>query len=458
MKFSDKLFSFLRNALPSPLSIAILLTCFVFVLAVVVSPKSGLTAVEDVFAYWEKGLWGQGGLTFMVQMMLMLVLGHVLALTTVANRFILWVVGLSSNTRITTALVCLFTLIVAWLNWGLGLIFGAIMARKLGEFAEQNNKAINYALVGAAGYAGLMFWHGGISGSALVKVAEQGHLTSLMKGVFSDATLANLPSAIGIDITVFSLPNMLVSLLILVLLPMVVYKLSKSNIAVPQGLVTNAQPNDDRAEYVAERIDKSRWFVLVTGAIILLWVIVKWFVAPNQWQVITPNFINLSLLGLALVLHISISKFSAAVDEAIQGASGILIQFPLYFGIMGIMKSSGLIEIMSHFFVEVSTETTFPLWAFLSSGLVNVFVPSGGGQWMIQGPIIVDACTKLGVPLQKGIMALAYGDQITNMLQPFWALPLLGITKLKAQQILPYTLVLMAVGVVVYVFGLMVFY
>lgn len=107
--------------------------------------------------------------------------------------------------------------------------------------------------------------------------------------------------------------------------------------------------------------------------------------------------------------------------------------------------------------MNISNATTFPLFTFFSAGLVNIFVPSGGGQWVVQGPIIVEAAQNLGVPLSKSIMALAYGDQITNMIQPFWALPLLGITGLKAKDIIPYTLFLMLIGIVVFISGLLVF-
>ena len=132
------------------------------------------------------------------------------------------------------------------------------------------------------------------------------------------------------------------------------------------------------------------------------------------------------------------------------GAAGILVQFPLYFGIMGLMRGSGLVQQFSEALVAHATPTTFPLFTFLSAAVVNVFVPSGGGQWAVQGPIIVQASESLGTGLPRSIMALAYGDQLTNMLQPFWALPLLGITGLKARAILPYALVLMALGTVVF--------
>jgi short-chain fatty acids transporter len=146
-----------------------------------------------------------------------------------------------------------------------------------------------------------------------------------------------------------------------------------------------------------------------------------------------------------------------AVDDAISGAAGILIQFPLYFGIMGLMKNSGMVEGLSLMFISFSNEFTFPLFTFISAGIVNIFVPSGGGQWAVQGPIIIQTADSMGIPISKCIMALAYGDQLTNMLQPFWALPLLGITGLKAKEILPYTLYLMVFGFVIYLSALLIF-
>ena len=156
-------------------------------------------------------------------------------------------------------------------------------------------------------------------------------------------------------------------------------------------------------------------------------------------------------------MHKNIYSFLKAIDKAIHGASGILIQFPIYFGIMGIMNYSGMVEMMSELFVNISNKDTFPILTFISGGIVNIFVPSGGGQWAVQGPIIVESAIKLGVSIPKCVMALAYGDQLTNMLQPFWALPLLGITGLKASEILPYTLIFMGAGALIFIFGLLFF-
>ena len=235
--------------------------------------------------------------------------------------------------------------------------------------------------------------------------------------------------------------------------PMLGKKLKTTAIQLPKY---SSATNTSEKIRGAERINHSKFFGIGFGVLILVAFFYQY--GDNLIAlIITPNMLNFLMLGLALLLHSNFTNFLKAVQEAITGASGILIQFPLYFGIMGIMRDSGMVVEISDFFVSIATETTLPLFTFFSAGLVNIFVPSGGGQWAIQGPIVIESALKLGVPLPKAIMALAYGDQITNMLQPFWALPLLGITKLKAKQILPYTLLLMLIGMVVFLGGLLLF-
>ena len=170
---------------------------------------------------------------------------------------------------------------------------------------------------------------------------------------------------------------------------------------------------------------------------------------------ITPDWINMVLLGGALMTHRSVRDFIGALDQAIRGASGILVQFPLYFGIMGIVTGTGLGTWLAEGLVGATSLDLLPLALFTSSGVLNIFVPSGGGQWAVQGPLVLETCHALGLDYTKGIMAMAYGDQLTNMLQPFWALPLLGITGLKARDILPYTLLLMIVAGAVMAAGIL---
>jgi short-chain fatty acids transporter len=306
-----------------------------------------------------------------------------------------------------------------------------------------------------------MVLHGGFSGSSLAKVAQEGHLKSLMAGQISAEKIAALPEAISYDETVFGAMNIAVALALIVILPLFMRFLGRRNKASVPELGTTTLVDDESVDKAkgADRLDWSKWFGLTIGIVILLVFFYKAWTPPRLSSLgfIDPNWINLGLLGMALLAHRSIHRFLKAVDEAIGGAAGILIQFPLYFGIMGIMKGSGLVTMMSDFFISVSNETTYPIFTFISAGIVNVFVPSEGGQWAVQGPIIVQAAGELNVSLSKSILAMAYGDQLTNMLQPFWALPLLGITGLKAKEILPYTLLLMVVGAAIFIGGLLLF-
>lgn len=464
MSFADKFANTYKKILPSPFTIAILLTCTTFIIALVFTQPGNITKGDyalDLVSLWEDGLWkpGGGGLYFAFQMMLMLVLGHVLALSTPISNLINRITKYCTTTANTAAIITAATILISLFNWGLGLIFGAVLARKVGEKFSASNQKLNYGLIGASAYSGLMVWHGGISGSAPIKAAEPNNLKTLLADT-PNVNLDLLPETIPFETTVFSTMNIIVSFMLIIILPTVMYflgKKDKSYANLPTPVIEEETKKEVKEG--AEKLDYSRVFSLILGLLFLLYAFYKAVILPETFSLkfITPNYINFTLFGLAFVMHKNIAQFLKATGEAISGAVGILIQFPLYFGILGLMVGSGLIVQISDNFVAVSNETTFPILTFISAGLVNVFVPSGGAQWAVQGPIIISAAQELGVSYSKAIMALAYGDQLTNMLQPFWALPLLGITGLKAKDILPYTLILFLVGGGIFLTGLLLF-
>ncbi|MEX0966020.1 MAG: TIGR00366 family protein [Bacteroidia bacterium] len=428
------------EAIPGPFLLAILLSITTMLLAfILMRPEnsgSG-TYLADILGFWYTGFWSL--LSFTMQMMLILVLGHVLALTPAASAIIDFFLKQCKSQGALVFFIMLLTLFIALFNWGMGLIFGAVMARKAGEYAARNDIAVNYPLLGAAGYSGLMVWHGGLSGSAPLKVAEPGHFLESQAGV------------IPVSETLFSDMNLAISAALILLLPLFMWLISKRvKVRVPEELKI-LRPKK------AEMQKPTRsWLMNGFGLLILISAVVA--AARSEgglMNILTLNYVNFLLFGLGMLLMPAMRSYLRAVDEAILGAAGILIQFPLYAGIMGIMADSGLLREFTGFFISISNSTTLPLFTFISAGLVNLFVPSGGGQWALQGPIIIEAAKTLGVPLQKAVMALAYGDQITNMLQPFWALPLLGVTGLKAQQLLPYTALLLLAGSVIFVTGLL---
>lgn len=463
MSFSDRFVKTFRMLLPNPFTIAVLLTAFTFLLALILTKPTtaGIGSYSlELLTHWEDGLWGTNYLEFEVQMMLMLVLGHSLALTRPVSLIIDKALHYCHDTKSAAVWIALFTMSVGFINWGLGLVFGAIFVRKFGEKATAQNIKVNYGLIGAAGYSGMMVWHGGFSGSAPVKVAEEGHLHSLMEGIYTTEQIAGLPVAIPLSETILSPMNITIGLMLICLVPLFFYWMGKQVKTEKINIKSEAPISKSKTEQLigAEHLDRSRIVAYFFSIVIIFYVSYRLFEGgAADFSVINPNYINLTLLGLAILLHGRFINFLNSINQAITGVSGILIQFPLYFGIMGIMKGSGLVYDFSEFFVSVSSASTYPFFTFLSAGIVNVFVPSGGGQWMVQGPILIQAAEMLNIPLQKCIMALSYGDQLTNMLQPFWALPLLGIAKLSARQIIPYTFALMLLGGLIFIIGLAIF-
>lgn len=459
MKITKAIENIFQKYLPSPFTIAILLTLVTILLAVFFTKPAEaefFTYTLDVLKFWEGGIWSTNLLEFAYQMMLILILGHVLVLSKPVSKAILGVTKFCKDTATSAAIVACTTMLVAFFNWGLGLIFGALLARKVAEHAQKNGIKLNYPIIGAAGYMGLMVWHGGISGSAPIKINEDGHIAGIMKDVSSPELLSQIPNVIDYSQTIFSTSNLLIFLTVVIVISGLFFLLGKKSNPTPIDLPEYIMNADDKPTTRAEKLDSSKILAMVFGAIIIVAFSYRYFDDIKALK-ITPNLINFLMLGLGIMLHGSFKRFTNAVGESISDVSGILIQFPLYFGIMGIMSSSGMVTQISDFFVSISTATTLPIFTFFSAGLVNVFVPSGGGQWVVQGPIVIESALKLGVPLNKAVMALSYGDQITNMLQPFWALPLLGITKLKAKEILPYTLLAMVVGSIIYIIGLLLF-
>ncbi len=441
----------LRIGIPSPFSIALLLTLLTFILAILFTQRpenSGSAHFLNIFDYWQTGFWEL--LSFTMQMALILILGHSLALTPLFNSLISKLTKYCNNTANAALMVSLFAILMSFFNWGLCLVFGAIFARKVAEKAQSEGIALNYPLIGAAGYVGMMCWHGGFSGSAPLTVSGNNHF------------LIEEIGQITIQETLFSPMNLTASLLLLFIIPTSFYVIGKRakghliNLPLKKEKQTE---NHLSAISGAEKLDTSKYFGMAFGVLICLLAIRKIFTEPatSGLGFIDLDYINFFLFGLAMMLHRSIIEFVASLKEALNGALGIIIQFPLYAGIMGIMKYSGLGTVFSEGFIELSNTTTLPIFTMISAGIVNIFVPSGGGQWAVQGPIVTEAATFLGVAQSKVIMALSYGDELTNMLQPFWALPLLGITKLKAKDILPYSSIMLLIGLVIFTVVLLIF-
>ena len=317
------------------------------------------------------------------------------------------------------------------------------MARKMAESFQSRDLPFYYPLFGAAGYAGMLTWHSGLSGSAPLKAAEDNHLRELAGDMATD-----LPVNIPITETILSASNLLSFAILLIAVPFVLWIFRKKQSTISPVTPFQSENHSRTQPEGAERFE--HWRIPAYGIGLAI-------VAVNVHGLLMgnisfgPNVLNSIFLATALLAHGSIAAFFQSVRASMDGAAAIIIQFPFYFGIMGILRYGGLIDVFTDLFVQSGSAQSMSYLIMSSSGLVNFFVPSGGGQWAIQGPLIISICQSVDIPLAKGIMAMAYGDQLTNMLQPFWALPLLSITGLKAHQVLPYTFLMMLAGVLVYV-------
>ena len=446
--FGQALAALARRIVPDPFVLAILLTAITFLLCTLLTDSSP----EDLILLWgdDAGLWSL--LTFGMQMCLILVTGHAVATAPLLRRMIHRGAAMPKTTAQAAALTAGVAIVASLLQWGLGLIVGALFARAIGEEARRTGRRIHYPLVGAAGYAGLLVWHGGFSGSAPIKVTRTGDLAEI-----AGESIADRLGSIPLQETIGSPLNLVVAGLLLLAIPALFALLAPreaGDAALPVEAAREAAAPPP-AGGIASRLEESR--VLAWGFGLLGLAYMGVYLGREGLGRLDPNPLNLLFLSVGIILHGSPRAYSAAVADGVRGCSGIILQFPLYAGIMGMLAGSGLAARLAQGMADVSTETTYPVLTFLSAAAVNLWVPSGGGQWAIQGPIVLESALQLGVAPGKAVMAFAYGDQWSNMIQPFWALALLGITGLKARDIIGYTAAVMLLSAPIFIVPLLLF-
>jgi len=449
---------------PDPFVIAVGLTLLTAVLSVTLGFSDQVTVGDKANAMLDAwrgndGLWKF--LAFGMQMCLILVTGHALAASRPVRRMIDGLAAMPRSAAGAAAMVGFFAIVFGLINWGLGLIVGALLAREVARSLRSRGIRAHGGLLAAAGYTGLIAWHGGLSGSAPLKMTSQAEAAGVLPAsVVEGMTVDGVFSGVSLSETVFSPMNLFVSGGLLVIVPLVLWMLTPKN----ESEIVEMHVTDDvewrdldegRLNGFPDWIERSPMvvWVLAIGLLAGFWR----FAMQSSVLKVGPNEINMVMLALGLILHGSVRSYVSAAEDGARGCSGIILQFPLYAGIMGMGVHSGLVADFSHWIGSFATETTAPLVTFVSAGVVNLFVPSGGGQWGIQGPIALSTGAEVGVSPGKMIMAVAYGDQLTNMLQPFWALPLLAITRVKAREIVGYTAVVMVVAGAWMAVGLLVF-
>ncbi len=412
-----------ERRVPSPFVLALGLTLATFVLALTVTR----TPAEAAWAGWGAGFWEF--LPFAMQMCLILVTGHALAVSPPARRVVGALAGLPRGPRSAAALAAFVSVCLSLVHWGLGLVVGALLAREIGLSARRRGVAIHYPAVVAGAYAGFLSWHGGLSGSAPLTVATPGHFLEDRIGVIPVGATLGSPS------------NLLLCGLLVVFVPLLAGAMTpqRGGRPAPPGL-EEAVGEPSAGDPAPGRLDRSPVLGVIFGVAGLAFVVRAF--ATRGFAALDLNLVNFGFLFAGLLVHGSPASYGRSVGEGIRGAAGIVLQFPFYAGILGILKAGGLVEWMTQAFAAAGKDW-YLLSTFLSASVVNLFVPSGGGQWGVQGPIAVEAAAALGIPVERAVMAVAYGDEWTNMLQPFWALALLGVTRLAAKDILGYTTLVM---------------
>lgn len=428
--------------MPDPFIFALVLTFITYLLGILIARQGPLQMLQ----HWYNGFWEL--LAFGMQMVLILITGHALASAPLVKRLLGRIAAVPRNPVQAVYLTGFVSCVLGWIHWGFGLIGGGVLALFVAKNAQEKGMRLHYPLVVASAYLAMVIWHNGLSGSGPLLCATPGHFLEAETGI------------IPITETIFSSMNISISVAMMLICPLVMMLMlpSREDEIVPALpiLLAEALPDDEgdlspENTTPAERLENSVFFtvlICLMGSAYLLW-----YFATKGFS-LNLDVLNFLFLVCGIAFWKTPVRYARAVAEATKGVSGVILQFPFYAGIMGMMKYSGMGGIIAGWFVVNSTETTYSIWVLVSAGLVNLFIPSGGGQVAVQGPIIVEAATKLNIPLPKAIMALAYGDELTNMIQPFWAIALLGIARLKPKDIMGYCIAAMLVAFIIMVLGL----
>ncbi len=450
-KFGEAIADRVERWMPNPFLFAIILT---YVAAVAALIWEG-SPVTEIALSWYGGFWNL--LQFAMQMVLILVTATVVAYHPRVKGMILRLVKLPRSGRQAVLLVGLGSMLTGWISWGLGLVFGAILAREMGKQSVKSGMAAHYPLLAVAGYMGMsLTWGWGLSSSAGLLQATDGNIF-MVQGIVDRV----IPSTEWVfhpfPLLLTGLGLVYASIMLFLLSPpnencrgMERYvdlsedalgENSGSAETGPQIVDSDPSSSPEVTLTLADRIDNSK----VLGGILALTGVVLTLRAflTEGLGALDLNVFNFGFLMVGLILYVSPSNYRKEFYEAVRGSAGIVLLFPFYAGIIGIMTGTGLADTMTESLLSIATEETFPVVAWITGAALNIFVPSAGGEWAIIGGPMMTAGAELGIPHGQTIAAYAVGDAHTNLLNPFWAIPLLAITGLRAREMFGYAITMM---------------
>jgi short-chain fatty acids transporter len=426
---------------PDAFVFALVVTIGVFALGAGLERAPVTTLLES----WGKGFWEL--VPFAMQMALIIVTGYVLATSRPVARAITRLARVPRTARGATAMVALFAMGTSWVNWGFSLIFSALLAR---ETARQRPEA-DYRALAASSFLGLgSVWAQGLSGSAALQMATPEALPPRLREIVAAGGLVP-GGVIPLRSTIFTWQSLTAVAVEIALVSLVAWAYApapgravpaaKLGVAIEPLLRDDADTPPREALTPAARIEGSRALSSIVVLMGLGYLGVTLWRAPAKLAAINVNTINFAFLMLGMLLHGTPERLLRAVREATPATAGVILQFPFYGGIAGMIAYTGLSARIAHAFVDVSTHVTFPPLVAAYSALLGVFVPSGGGKWVIEAPYVMQAAHELRVHLGWTVAVYDLGEALANLVQPFWMLPTLAILGLRARDVMGYTLV-----------------
>lgn len=410
--------------MPDPLVIAIFLTAVSFVCALLFTD---FTAMQSVDA-WGSSYWGL--LRFTAQMILILALAHVLANTRPVNKALVWLASFVRSAEMAYVGITMFASVAALLSWGLGLILPAVLSLIVANNCRERGIKVHFPLLVACGYCGTLVGMQGLSASIPLILNTPNHFLQDEIGL------------IGLDKTIFSWWSMSIVFAIVLFLPQVMRRMApddKDIVEIPAG-VRPASIDPVPAEAAttpSQKLENARWVTLLLAVFGGIYV-VRYFAAGGELQL---DSLNMIFVVLGLVFADSPRHYIELLCNAARVAGPFLIQYPLYSGLMGLIADSGLGALIVSGFVAISSTDTLSIWTFFSAAFLNLFIPSAGGQWAVQGPIVTEAAMQLGADIPRVAMSVAIGEVWTNAIQPLYAVPVLAIAGLHIRDIMGYCVV-----------------
>jgi len=429
---------------PEPFTFGVLMTFVAIILAWLSTPSD----TRGVLAAWGNGL--SALLPFITQVCLTILFTQALARLGPVPDYLERLAAVPKTPRGAYAYVAVFAGCVSLVAWPLGLILGGLMARQVALAFRKRGTPVHYPLLGGAAFSGFVVWHMGFSGSAPLLVATEGNSMQEMLGGLLPVTQ-----------TTFATFNLVTIVATLASISIAATFLdpgdeNREEIAVEEAEAANLLVTEDipaKRPGLAGMVENARWPTSTLG-IVLISYLGHWFYQHGAR--LDLNIVNWIFLATCLLLTRSASEFGRVALQAGRTVVPVLLQYPLYAGIMGLMLGTGLAAQIAAVCSTFGTTETLPLIAFLTGGVINLFIPSGGAQWVVQGPAFLEAAKALETSPELIVMGVAYGDQWTNIIHPFVAIPLLIMTGLRANKVLSYSFVLFVVATIPLAAGLLI--